>query len=122
MCLTSQQYSFICTQLNGSKVRYAILVIQFLLLNDFKYSYPTRIFLFCFYTNIAIKQFYLLTVKLFQVSLCNTNTGCPRGVMVKAMDSGIVEREFALQLRYYVHFRANTHGKGMNPLILPAMG
>ena len=48
--------------------------------------------------------------------------GCPRGVMVKAMDCGIVVREFVLQLRYYVHFRANTLGKGMNPLILPAMG
>ena len=44
------------------------------------------------------------------------------GVMVKAMDCGIVVREFVLQLRYYVHFRANTLGKGMNPLILPAMG
>ena len=49
--------------------------------------------------------------------------GCPRGVMVKAMNCGIVVREFVLQLRYYVHFRANTLGKGMNPLILPpAMG
>ena len=49
--------------------------------------------------------------------------GCPRGVMVKAMNSGIVVREFVLQSRYYVHFRANTLGKGMNPLILPpAMG
>ena len=38
------------------------------------------------------------------------------------MDCGIVEREFVLQLRYYVHSRANTLGKGMNPLILPAMG
>ena len=37
--------------------------------------------------------------------------GCPRGVMVKAM--------FVPQSRYYVHFRANTLGKGMNPLILP---
>ena len=27
-----------------------------------------------------------------------------------------------LQSRYYVHFRANTLGKGMNPLIHPAMG
>ena len=45
--------------------------------------------------------------------------GCPRGVMVKAMNCGIV----VLQSRYYVHFRANTLGKGMNPLILPpAMG
>ena len=41
--------------------------------------------------------------------------GCPRGVMVKVMDS-------VLQSRYYVHFRANTLGKGMNPLIPPAMG
>ena len=50
------------------------------------------------------------------------NRGCPRGVMVKAMDCGIVVREFELQSRYYAHFRANTLGKGMNPLILPAMG
>ena len=49
--------------------------------------------------------------------------GCPRGVMVKAINCGIVVREFVLQSRYYVHFRANTLGKGMNPLILPpAMG
>ena len=27
-----------------------------------------------------------------------------------------------LQSRYYVHFRANILGKGMNRLILPAMG
>ena len=42
--------------------------------------------------------------------------------MVKAMDCGIVVREFVLQSRYYVHFRANTLGKGMNPLILPSYG
>ena len=35
---------------------------------------------------------------------------------------GIVVSEFIFQSRYYVHFRANTLGKGMNPLILPAMG
>ena len=50
------------------------------------------------------------------------NGGCPCGVMVKAMDCGIVVSEFVPQSRYYVHFRANTLGKGMNPLILPAMG
>ena len=42
--------------------------------------------------------------------------------MVKAMDCGIVVSEFELQLRYYVHFWVNILGKGMNPLILPAMG
>ena len=52
----------------------------------------------------------------------NLGGGCPRGVMVKAMDCGIVVSEFVLQSRYYVHFRANTLGKGMNPLILPGMG
>ena len=31
--------------------------------------------------------------------------GCPRGVMVKALNFGIVVSEFELQLRYYVHFR-----------------
>ena len=48
--------------------------------------------------------------------------GCPRGIMVKVMDCGIVVSEFVLQWRFYVHFRANTLGKSMNPLILPAMG
>ena len=42
--------------------------------------------------------------------------------MVKAMDCRIVVSEFVLQSRYYVHFRVNTLEKGMNPLILPAMG
>ena len=48
--------------------------------------------------------------------------GCSHGVMVKAMDSGIVVCKFVLQLRYYIHFQVNSLGKGMNPLILPAMG
>ena len=48
--------------------------------------------------------------------------GCPRGVMVKAMDYGIVVSEFVPQSLYYVLFRANTLGKGMDPRILPAMG
>ena len=47
---------------------------------------------------------------------------CPRVVMVKAMDYGIVVSEFEIQSRYYVHFRTNTLGEGINPLILPAMG
>ena len=38
------------------------------------------------------------------------------------MDCEIVVREFVLQSRYYVHFRANTLGKGMDPLIFQAMG
>ena len=51
-----------------------------------------------------------------------TMWGCPRGVMVKAMDFGIVVIEFELQLLYYLHILANTLGKGMDTIILPAMG
>ena len=46
----------------------------------------------------------------------------PRGVMGNAMDCGIVISEFVLQPCHYVHFLANTLGKRMNLLILPAMG
>ena len=38
------------------------------------------------------------------------------------MDCWIVKSEFELKSRYYVHFRTNTVGKGMNPIILPPMG
>ena len=65
------------------------------------------------------------TIRKNGSKLCYTTYiggGCPRGVMVKAMDCRIVVREFVLQSRYYVHFQANTLGKGMNPFILPAMG
>ena len=48
--------------------------------------------------------------------------GYPRGVMVKVIDFEIVVNEFELQSHYYVHFWTNTLGKGMNPLILLAMG
>ena len=41
--------------------------------------------------------------------------------MVKALNCGIVVSEFELQSRYYVHFRTNTFGTGMNPLELQAM-
>ncbi len=44
------------------------------------------------------------------------------GVMVKVLNCGIVVCEFELQSRFYVHFRANTLGKVMKPLILLAMG
>ena len=62
---------------------------------------------------------YLINMIQFGLVLWHIH---PRGVMVKAMACGIVVREFVLQSRYYVHFQVNTLGKGMNPLIFPAMG
>ena len=44
-----------------------------------------------------------------------------RGVMPKALDFGIVGREFKLQSHYYVYFWTITLEKGMDSLILPSM-
>ena len=66
------------------------------------------------FINLFIYSIIFLTCKPFW--------GFPRGVMFKAMDCRIVVREFVPQSRYYVHFRAITLGKGMNLLILTAMG
>ena len=73
-----------------------------------------------FTSSLDIVCYNFVQLILRFIALCSG--GCPRGVMFKAMDCGIVIREFVLQSRYYVHFRANTLGKGMNPLILPATG
>ena len=54
--------------------------------------------------------------------LVQDSVGCPRDIMVEAMDCEIVESDFVLQSPYYVHIRTNTLKKGMNPLILPDMG
>ena len=70
-----------------------------------------------------LKVNYGANLNIFWQNTGLCSTFHTRGVMVKAMNCGIVVREFVLQSRYYVHFRANTLGKGMNPLILPpAMG
>ena len=70
------------------------------------------------YTNIVILYTQLLDFN----DLYLTGWGCHRDLRAKAMDGANVVSEFVLQSRYYVHFRANTLGKGMKPFILPAMG
>ena len=48
--------------------------------------------------------------------------GCPRDVMVEAMDCGIVVSKFEPQSRLHVHFGTNTLGKGMKPPYPPRYG
>ena len=48
--------------------------------------------------------------------------GCSHVIIVKTLGCRIVEIECELQSRCYGHFRTNTLGKGMNTLILQAMG
>ena len=61
---------------------------------------------------------------MFILGAANSKSQCgsPHGVMIKGLDHGIPVSEFELQSLYYVHFQTNTRGKGMNPLILLAMG
>ena len=65
---------------------------------------------------------YNVSISGWKVVIIATKMGCPCGVMVKSLDSGIVVSEFKLQLCYYIHFWRNTLGKGMNPFILLAKG
>ena len=41
---------------------------------------------------------------------------------VAVLDYDTVVSKFELQSGYYIHFRSNTFGKGINPLSPPAMG
>ena len=70
----------------------------------------------CFTRNmsISLNSFTFSEYILYDYLTC--------GVMVKALACGAVVSEFKLQSHHYVHFRTSTLGKGMNPLILPAMG
>ena len=54
--------------------------------------------------------------------ILNTDHAYICGVMVKAMDCGIVVSEFELLSRYYVFFRENTLGKSMNDTYPPCDG
>ena len=64
-------------------------------------------------TNVTNNIYWTLFLNLY---------GSSRSVMVKAVDCETVLSEFELQSRYYIYFRKNTLGKGMNSQILPAMG
>ena len=88
-------------------------------------SIAVNTFASCLLMSFSVDERLLLWLVNLSSSFCNppfSARGCPRGVMIKAMDCRIVVRKFVLQSRYYVHFRANTLGKGTNPLILPAAG
>ena len=65
-------------------------------------------------SNNSVYDKYMVSAKSIR--------GCPRSVMVKAIDSGIVVSEFVLQLRCYIHFRANTPGKGSESPYPPSYG
>ena len=105
-------------QLQSGDALSTYIIKYFRLLLDIFISVPT-------YNYVIIRICIGLCLVLFEIIVAiaksNNILGCLRGVMVKAMDCGIVVSEFLLQSRYYFHFRANTLRKGMKPLILPSM-
>ena len=48
--------------------------------------------------------------------------GISRSIGVNAWDCNIIVSKSEFQSRYYIPFGATILGKGMKPLILPAMG
>ena len=48
--------------------------------------------------------------------------GNSRGIVANVLDCDIVVSEFEHHSPYYVHFRTNTLGEGVNPLITPSYG
>ena len=67
-------------------------------------------------------DFQLLPILTIYSVPYNSFCRCPRVVLVKTMDSGIVVSDFELQSCYYFYFKTNTLVKGLNLHIIPAMG
>ena len=80
-----------------------------------------KIFFMFVFLSFSFSSYLSQFISTYQ-SFLGHFRGCPRDVMVKAMDCRIIVHEFVLQSRYYIHFRANTLGKGMNPPYPPRYG
>ena len=59
---------------------------------------------------------------LFFFLTLHIQRGRPRNIVANELHCDIVVSEFKLQSRYYVHFRNNTLGKGMDPLNATSYG
>ena len=87
--------------------------------SPFNFSFPsTFLSRLLFLSPYISLSFYLSIFFSFSVSI---SLYFSEGVMVKALDSRIVVREFELQSCYYAHFQINTLGKGMTPPTDPPM-
>ena len=50
----------------------------------------------------------------------DTYINISRGIMATVLDSDLKVTEFKLQSLYYIHFRINIFGKGMDPTYPPS--
>ena len=56
------------------------------------------------------------------IDAVNSKKGSLLGIVVNVLDCNIAVSKFKLQSSYYAYFQRNNLGKGINFLILPAMG
>ena len=102
-----------------TKKKYAKLLLKMTSLHNMKIkAYPHR----SLKTFIEVMRSPELSACSLKERKLKPKRGCPRDVMVKVLDCGIIVSKFELWFHYYVYFQINTLGKGMNPLILIIMG
>ena len=71
--------------------------------------------------SVCTLSIYLSIYPIFIIylpALIDSKKGCPRDVMVKTMDCGIVVSEFELQSRYYVHPYPPSYGLNSTTTVL----
>ena len=67
---------------------------------------------------ITYNSYTLITKVLLMCNKIKSKWGSPRNVVTIVLNYDLEVSKFEMQSRHYVHFRTNTLGKGMNPLIL----
>ena len=81
--------------------------------------------------NVCVRCFYVnktMLLTLLVIEIYNSIGSWSIWIIIisgvslwcNGLSDGLQNR--SMRVCYYIHFRANTLGKGMNPLILPAMG
>ena len=113
-CLSISDCSYVCMYVCISISVCPYLSIYLSHSDSIYLSIYLRLYYVCMYLSIYLSLFIYLSIYLSIRSLS--------GVMANVLDCDILVSEFELQSRYYVYFRINTLGKGMSPLIFPAMG
>ena len=93
--------------------------------------FPTKSSIYAKCNSLAFLNKQNWTNNIITIKTDNTNNyklretrerGSSRGVVANVLDCDIILSEFEHQSHNYVHFRTNTLGKGINPLIPPAIG
>ena len=112
--LAQGQEKYVLRVIDSMKQKHIILKKKKMFKNIYLNEIEIKMVIFQSICTIIVRLKPSNILSLFDILL----GACPRGVMVKTLDCGIIVSEFELQSRNCAHFRASTLRKGMNPLIL----